>query len=99
MNPAEHTNDTQASHTKPNQPRDSLKHDQRRARRPNTTETLFRSRTDRVWGGVLGGIGHYVGIDPQVLRISYVLITLITAGIGLIGYLLLWWLIPEKNNP
>jgi phage shock protein PspC (stress-responsive transcriptional regulator) len=83
----------------PNQPRDNLPHDQRRARRPNTNERLFRSRSDRVWGGVLGGIGHYVGIDPHMLRISYVLITIITAGIGMIGYLLLWWLIPVSKNP
>jgi phage shock protein PspC (stress-responsive transcriptional regulator) len=83
----------------PNQPHDSLPHDQRRARRPNTNERLFRSRTDRVWGGVLGGMGHYIGIDPLLLRIGYVLSTVITAGIAAIGYLLLWWLIPEENNP
>lgn len=80
-------------------PPDSLQHNQRRARRPNSTERLFRSRTNRVWGGVLGGMGQYVGIDPMLLRVGYVLITLITAGIAAIGYGLLWWLIPQSNNP
>lgn len=103
MNPADsphHTTDHQSHDGLPhNPPRDSLPHDQRRARRPNTPDRLFRSRHDRVWGGVLGGMGQYVGIDPHVLRISYVLITIITGGIAAVGYVLLWWLIPLGNDP
>jgi len=74
---------------------DSLPHDQRRARRPDTTRKLTRSRRDRVLTGVLGGISEYVGANPRTVRILFAVVTFLSGGILGIGYLLLWWLLPQ----
>ncbi len=78
-------------------PRDSLPHDQRRARRPDTTRKLTRSRRDRVLTGVLGGISEYVGANPRTVRVVFAVATFLSGGILLIGYLLLWWLLPKAR--
>lgn len=74
---------------------DSLPHDQRRARRPDTTRKLTRSPYDRVWTGVLGGISEYVGANPRTVRVLFSGTTFLSGGILLISYLLLWWLLPQ----
>jgi len=74
---------------------DSLPHDQRRARRPDTTRKLMRSRRDRVLTGVLGGISEYVGANPRTVRVLFAAATVFSGGILGIGYLLLWWLLPQ----
>ena len=78
-------------------PNDSLPHNQRRARRPHTTTRLTRSRSDRVFTGVLGGTAEYVGANPRTVRIVFALATLLSGGILVIGYLLLWWLLPRAR--
>ena len=76
------------------EPRDSLPHDQRRARRPATTQRLRRSRTDRVLTGVLGGVAAFVGANPKTVRAVFSVATFFSGGILAVGYLLLWWLLP-----
>lgn len=60
---------------------------------------LYRSRTDRVIAGVAGGLGEYFNIDPIVIRVIFVLMS-IGHGIGVILYLIAWFVIPEQpvNN-
>jgi phage shock protein C len=58
---------------------------------------LTRSRRDRVLGGVCGGLGRYLGIDPVVLRVVLVALVL-SAGVGILAYLLAWLLIPEATG-
>ena len=53
---------------------------------PAPPRRLFRSREDRVLGGVAGGLGRYFGVDPIIFRIGFVGLTLVS-GIGLILYL------------
>jgi phage shock protein PspC (stress-responsive transcriptional regulator) len=53
---------------------------------PAPPRRLFRSREDRVLGGVAGGLGRYFGIDPIIFRIAFVALTFVS-GIGLILYL------------
>jgi len=55
---------------------------------------LYRSRKNRVFGGVAGGLAEYFGLDPILMRVIFVIITLIN-GIGLILYIILWIVIPE----
>jgi phage shock protein C len=55
---------------------------------------LYRSRQDRLLGGVCGGLGQYFGIDPVIVRLAFVL--LLTTGIGLLAYLVLWIVVPER---
>jgi phage shock protein C len=54
--------------------------------------TLRRSSTDRMLGGVCGGLAEYSGIDPVLWRVGMVALALL--GPGVIVYLLLWVLMP-----
>jgi len=57
---------------------------------------LYRSKSDRMLGGVCGGLGSYLGIDSTLVRIFF-FILVFGAGSGFWIYLLLWLLIPEDN--
>ena len=61
------------------------------------TKGLMRS-DDRVFAGVCGGIAEYLDFDPVMVRIAYAFLTLFTAFSGLIFYLVLWLVMPEKNR-
>jgi phage shock protein C len=62
-----------------------------------TPRVLRRSRSDRVIGGVCGGLGRYLGLDPVLLRIAFVILA-VAGGGGLIIYLLGWILMPEERE-
>ena len=55
-----------------------------------------RSRTSRRVAGVCGGLGEALGIDPLVLRVGIVILT-IFAGVGLLLYALAWLLVAEEG--
>lgn len=55
---------------------------------------VLRSRDDRVVAGVAGGIAEYFDIDAVLVRIAIVVLTL-SAGTGLLAYLLAWYFLPE----
>jgi phage shock protein PspC (stress-responsive transcriptional regulator) len=74
--------------------RDGLLHEQRRARRPQTTARLRRSRRDRVLLGVLGGVAEFTGLPPLWLRVGYGLSVAVSAGVTLAAYPVLWLLLP-----
>lgn len=56
---------------------------------------LYRSRKDRMIGGVCGGIADYFDIDPTLVRLAFLLI-LLARGAGLLAYIIAWIIIPEK---
>lgn len=56
---------------------------------------LYRSRTHRVIGGVAGGIGEYLDIDPVLARILFI-VAFFAGGTGLIAYTIAWIIIPEQ---
>ena len=59
--------------------------------------SLTRSKTDRVLGGVCGGIARTYGWDPSIVRIGYVLISILSAAFpGILFYVILWVLVPEE---
>ncbi len=58
---------------------------------------LYRSKKDKKIGGVCGGIAEYFNVDPTLIRLLWVLITIFSAGLGILGYLIAWIIIPEKN--
>ena len=62
---------------------------------PSAPRRLTRSRTDRVIGGVAGGLGHYLNVDPVIIRIAWVALFLF-GGTGLLLYILAWIIIPEE---
>lgn len=55
---------------------------------------LLRSRDDRVLGGVGGGLGAYLGIDPVIVRLVFVVLALAGGG-GILAYVIAWIVIPE----
>lgn len=59
-----------------------------------SSKRLYRSKTDRVIGGVAGGLGEYLAIDPIWMRIGFVLLA-VTGGSGFLIYLIMWALVPE----
>lgn len=60
---------------------------------------LKRSRTNRMVAGVCGGIGEYLEIDPNVIRLIWVVVTVLTGGAGILAYLLAWLIMPEEAPP
>ena len=60
------------------------------------TQTLRRSRTDRIIGGVCGGLGQFFGIDPTWFRIAF-LIALLPGGVpGFLLYLIMCLVVPSE---
>ncbi len=64
----------------------------------NPPRLLRRSSSDRVFGGVCGGLGRYWNVDPVVLRVVFG-ISLLVGGLGLFAYLAMWWLVPDESAP
>lgn len=54
---------------------------------------LYRSRTDRIIGGVSGGLGQYLGIDPTVVRLLFIIFAL-AGGPGLLAYIIMLIVVP-----
>lgn len=57
---------------------------------------LTRSN-DKMIAGVCGGIAEYLGIDPTLVRIAYVLMVLF-AGFGILLYVILWIVMPKSET-
>ncbi|WP_420317826.1 PspC domain-containing protein [Ekhidna sp.] len=60
------------------------------------TKRLFRSN-DRMLGGVCAGIAEYLDWDPTLIRIGYLILSVISAAFpGILIYILLWIIIPPR---
>ena len=58
---------------------------------------LYKSDTNKIISGVLGGTGEYFEVDPTLLRLAYVLIAILTAFIpAIIGYIIATIIVPKK---
>lgn len=59
---------------------------------------LRRSMHNRQIAGVCSGIAEYFGLDPTVVRVCYVLLSILSVAFpGMLVYLILWVLIPERD--
>ena len=56
--------------------------------------TLYRHPTDKVIGGLAAGIGAWMGIDPTIVRIAWVLLAIFTSGVFLVIYIVLLFVVP-----
>ncbi len=66
---------------------------------PDTSTSAVRvrrSKTDRVIGGVCGGLGSYFGVDPLWFRLAFVVLA-IGGGAGVLLYIIGWLIIPESG--
>jgi len=58
---------------------------------------LYRSDSNKVLAGILGGLGEYLDVDPVVLRLGFVFLLLATAILpGVIAYLAAVLIVPRK---
>lgn len=63
------------------------------------SQPLHRSRQHRLFGGVCGGLAEWLGWDVTVVRMLYVLISLLSAAFpGLLVYLILWFVMPLQHR-
>jgi phage shock protein C len=57
---------------------------------------LQRSRRSRLIAGVCGGLAEWLGWDPALVRILYVLVSVLSAGFpGILVYVVLWIVMPQ----
>lgn len=59
-------------------------------------KNLYRSEKNKVWGGILGGLGEFAGVDPVLFRLLYVFLTIFTGFFpGLIAYIVALFIVPK----
>jgi len=62
-----------------------------------SNKKLYRSETNKIFGGVIGGLGEYLEIDPTLLRLCWVVILVLTGIVpGIIAYLIALFVVPKK---
>lgn len=60
---------------------------------------LLRSRKYRMIAGVCGGMAEWLGWDPTVVRVAYILVSILSAGFpGILTYVILWVVMPESKE-
>lgn len=58
---------------------------------------LYKSNSDKMLAGVLGGFAEYIGVDSTLVRLVYVLIALFSAGFpGILFYIICALVIPDE---
>lgn len=63
----------------------------------NDNKPLRRSRSNKMIGGVIGGLAEYYQFSPNGLRIIYVIVSVLSAAFpGILVYLILWMLISKE---
>jgi len=60
---------------------------------------LYLSETDKRWAGVCGGIAEYFDVDPTLVRLIWVVLTIFSAGFGgIVAYIIAMAVIPKPPN-
>ena len=59
---------------------------------------LYRADNDKILGGVCAGLANYLRLDPAIVRIIFVLMTL-GWGSGILLYIILWVVLPTRSLP
>ncbi|MGK5742775.1 PspC domain-containing protein [Micromonospora sp. URMC 103] len=57
---------------------------------------LRRPTTDRMVAGVASGLGRYLDVDPVLVRVIFAVAGLLTGGLALLAYPIMWFLMPEE---
>jgi phage shock protein C len=63
----------------------------------DTTKILTRSIADRMVAGVCGGLAKYMGMDPTVIRLIFVLLFFVTGPGVLLAYFIMMMIVPEEK--
>ena len=65
----------------------------------SSTRPLHRSTKNSMIAGVLGGLAEHFDLDPTMVRVVYVLVSLVSVAFpGIIVYVALWMIIPEDRS-
>jgi phage shock protein C len=59
---------------------------------------LYKLEYDKKLDGVCGGIAEYFNIDPTVVRLGWVMLTLLSAGAGIVGYIAAAVVLPTESD-
>jgi phage shock protein PspC (stress-responsive transcriptional regulator) len=59
---------------------------------------LYRSRKERILGGICGGLGEHLDVDPTIIRLVWVVVTLLSLGTGILVYGIAWIIVPESPD-
>jgi phage shock protein C len=60
---------------------------------------LVRSKTNRMVAGICGGIGEYFNTDPNLIRVIWIIITVLSGFFpGILAYILVWIIVPEGGE-
>jgi phage shock protein PspC (stress-responsive transcriptional regulator) len=64
------------------------------------SDKQLQRSNDRMIAGVAGGLAEYFNADPVLVRILFVLLTLLGGGgLGILIYIVLWIVMPEASEP
>lgn len=66
---------------------------------PGRPKRLVRSRRDRKLAGIAGGMAEYMGVDPTIMRLVWVLAAFFSVGVVVLLYLILIFVIPNEDDP
>jgi phage shock protein C len=62
----------------------------------NREKRLHRSRTEKMIGGVCGGLAEYFNVDPTIVRVVWVALAILPIpGSAILAYLILWVVVPQ----
>ncbi|MBX3047537.1 MAG: PspC domain-containing protein [Anaerolineales bacterium] len=62
-----------------------------------TAKRLYRSRENRMLGGVAAGLGDFLDIDPTIVRLLFAF-AFIFWGVGVLVYVVMWIVVPEEPD-
>jgi phage shock protein C len=70
------------------------------AERPPNARRLTRSSRHKMIAGVCGGLAEYFDLDPTVVRVAYVLISIVSVAFpGILAYIVLMFVMPPPDSP
>jgi phage shock protein PspC (stress-responsive transcriptional regulator) len=58
--------------------------------------SLYRNSNEKILGGVCSGLGAYLRIDTTIVRVLFAMLTVGSFGFGLVFYIVLWAILPER---
>ncbi len=64
----------------------------------NEHKQLIRPRTGRMVAGVCAGIGNYLGVDANIVRVVFAALTIFSIGAGALVYVVAWAVVPEEGE-
>ena len=64
----------------------------------NDRKALIRPHRGRMVAGVCAGIGNYFGVDPNLVRVVFAVLTIFSLGAAALVYLVAWAVVPEEGE-